>query len=57
MTEKRKDAPVHFHPAQIEYLEKVFPARIFPSTVTENELRFYNAQQSVLEFIRSKCAK
>lgn len=45
---------VKFHPEQIKYLEKVFPTRVFPQSATENELRYYNAQQSVLEFIRSK---
>lgn len=48
------DAEVKFHPEQIRYLEKCFPTRIFPATATEHELRHYNAQQSVLEFIRSK---
>lgn len=45
---------VKFFPEQIKYLEKIFPQRVLDHTITENEIRHYNGQQSVLQFIRTR---
>jgi len=45
---------VYFHPEQIKYLEKIYPEVAFPPEVTEEALRYYNGQRSVLQFIKSK---
>jgi hypothetical protein len=48
---------VAFHPEQIKYLEKIFPEVVLGPTSTEAELRYYNGQRSVLQFIRTKQRK
>lgn len=49
-----KEEIVYFHPEQVKYLEKVFPESVFSPAVTENALRHYNGQRSVIKFIQSR---
>lgn len=48
------DRDISFHPKQLEYLQKIFPNVHRPHTVTDNELRHINGQQSVVQFIASR---
>lgn len=48
---------VHFHPTQLEYLEKVFPEKIVVPDTTEADMRYRGGQRSVLYFIRQKVKK
>lgn len=56
MSEARNE-PVYFHPEQVKYLEKIFPAVYMDAKATEQELRHYMGQQSVLHFIKGKVRK
>lgn len=49
-----KDEPVYFHPEQVKYLEKMFPEAVFAPDVPESQLRHYNGQRSIIQFIRSR---
>jgi len=54
MSNKDPSNTVTFTPLQLQYLESVFPAMVFPSTATENSVHQYFGTQSVLETVRSK---
>lgn len=54
MSNPNKEEPVYFHPEQVKYLEKVFPEAVFAPDVHESQLRHYNGQRSVIQFIRSR---
>jgi hypothetical protein len=54
MSNPNKEEPVYFHPEQVKYLEKVFPDVVFSYDVTEDHLRYYNGQRSIIQFIRSR---
>lgn len=54
MSNPSKEEPVYFHPEQVKYLEKVFPEAVFAPDVSEPQLRHYNGQRSVIQFIRSR---
>ncbi len=45
---------VYFHPKQIEYLERVFPEIVFPSTATEAAIREHMGVRKVILFIKGK---
>ena len=49
--------PIEFSRAQLEYLEKTFPNVVMSVTDSENKIRHYFGQQSVIEFIRTKTRK
>jgi hypothetical protein len=45
---------VYFSLAQLALLEEVFPQIAFGPNATEQQLRHYHGQQSVLDFIRRR---
>lgn len=45
---------IMFHPAQLAMLEREFPKLVFSWDTPIERLRHHNAQQSVIEYIRSK---
>ena len=45
---------VQFHPAQLKYLERVFPSVALAPETSEAMLRHYNGQQSVIKFIATR---
>lgn len=49
-----QELEVYFHPEQLKYIEKVFPEIHFPPDVSEEALRHYNGQRSIIHFIRTK---
>lgn len=51
ITKKQKDN-ITFTPLQLQYLERFFPRVVHGPNVTENEMRHYNGQQSVMDTIR-----
>lgn len=54
MSDPVKDEPVYFHPEQVKYLERIFPDTSFSYDVSEEQLRHYNGQRSVIQFVRSR---
>lgn len=53
-SQEQEQDKVYFHPEQMKYLEKIFCTVVHTPHSTENEMRHYNGQQSVLEFIRNR---
>lgn len=51
---ENKDNEIYFNPKQVEYLKRIFPSVSRPHTVTNEALRHYNGQQSVIEHIASR---
>lgn len=49
-----RELEVYFHPEQLKYIEKVFPEVHFPPDVSEETLRHYNGQRSIIHFVRTK---
>lgn len=49
-----KNPTVDFTPAQVAYLENLYPRTVQGPETSEARLRHYNGQQSVMETIRSK---
>lgn len=45
---------VFFTPAQLGYLEQLFPAVVLGSTTTEAAMRHYFGQQAVLTAVRNR---
>lgn len=49
-----KQIPVSFSKEQLEHLRTVFPPQAFDHNVTNDKLRHYNGQQSVLFYIQER---
>lgn len=51
---KDNEKAVYFHPAQIKYIEELFPERVIPSTASEAELREYMGTRRVVHVLRGR---
>lgn len=56
---KHNDSPpkrekVQFHQAQLDFLEELYPERVFPPDTPENVLRDYNGKRSVVLAVKAR---